>query len=89
MRGSPNHDAGGDLLSGDDDLLTAEEVAELLRMSPAWVYAQTRGRRIPHIRLGRHVRYRRSALDAWIDGLECQAVTAASAMLAAGGRRRR
>jgi excisionase family DNA binding protein len=83
-----NHGGGGELSAGDDDLLTAEEVAELLRVSQAWVYAQTRGRRIPHIRLGRQVRYRRSALDAWIDGLECGAGTAASAMIAAGGRRR-
>jgi excisionase family DNA binding protein len=89
MLDSPEHDAGGGHPSGEDDLLTAEEVAELLRMSPAWVYAQTRGRRIPHIRLGRRVRYRCSALDAWIDGLECQAGTATSATPAAGGRRRR
>jgi hypothetical protein len=33
------------------DLLTAEEVASLLRVTPAWVYAATRRHRIPHIRL--------------------------------------
>src|SRR5271165_5593254 len=52
------------------DLLTAEEVASLLRMTPAWVYAQTRRRRIPHLRLGRYVRYRREALDEWIEQVE-------------------
>jgi excisionase family DNA binding protein len=52
------------------DLLTAEEVAALLRVTPAWVYAETRRRRIPHIRLGRYVRYRSDALVLWMDELE-------------------
>ena len=55
---------------GPDDLLTAEEVAALLRMTPAWVYAQTRRRRIPHLRLGRYVRYRREALEDWMRQVE-------------------
>ncbi len=53
-----------------DDLLTAEEVAALLRMTPSWVYAQTRRRRIPHLRLGRYVRYRREALEPWMREIE-------------------
>lgn len=52
------------------DLLTAEEVASLLRVTPAWVYAQTRKRQIPHLRLGRYVRYRREALENWIERVE-------------------
>lgn len=57
------------------DLLTAEEVAALLRVRPAWVYSETRRHRIPHIRLGRYVRYRRDALVAWMDQLEDQPST--------------
>lgn len=56
--------------SQSGDLLTAEEVAALLRVTPAWVYAATRRHRIPHIRLGRYVRFRRDALAAWMDQLE-------------------
>jgi excisionase family DNA binding protein len=56
--------------SVDDDLLTAAEVASLLRMTPAWVYAETRRNRIPHMRLGRYFRYRRSTIDAWMSQLE-------------------
>ena len=52
------------------DLLTADEVAAFLRMTPAWVYAQTRNRKIPHLRLGRYVRYRREALVQWMEQLE-------------------
>jgi excisionase family DNA binding protein len=54
----------------DDRLLTASEVAEHLRVTPAWVYAETRRNRLPHVRLGRYVRYRRSAIDRWIERQE-------------------
>lgn len=57
-------------IRGGSDLLTAEEVAALLRVTPAWVYAQTRRHRIPHLRLGRYVRYRRDALLEWMEGVE-------------------
>jgi excisionase family DNA binding protein len=53
-----------------DPLLTADEVAELLRVTRAWVYSETRARRIPHVRLGRYVRYRRSAVEAWVAEIE-------------------
>jgi excisionase family DNA binding protein len=54
----------------DDVLLTAEEVAALLQVTVGWVYAQTRARRIPHLRLGRYVRYRRSTLEGWMSEVE-------------------
>jgi excisionase family DNA binding protein len=45
--------------------MTADELAQRLRVSTAWVYAETRAGRIPHIRLRRYVRYRRSTIAAW------------------------
>ena len=56
--------------AGSDCLLTADEVATLLRVTPAWVYAETRRSRIPHLRLGRYVRYRQSALELWMQEVE-------------------
>ncbi len=50
----------------DDRLLIAAEVAELLNMKVGWVYAETRHNRLPHIRLGRYVRYRRATIDEWL-----------------------
>ncbi|HEY7935377.1 MAG TPA: helix-turn-helix domain-containing protein [Solirubrobacteraceae bacterium] len=58
----------------DRDLLTADEVAAILRMTTAWVYSQTRADRIPHLSLGRYVRYRRSAINAWLGEIEQSAV---------------
>ena len=57
-------------MSEDDKLLTAGEVADLIRVTRAWVYAETRRNAIPHLRLGRYVRYRRSAIEAWIRAVE-------------------
>jgi excisionase family DNA binding protein len=62
MSAAPSHHS--------DPLLTADEVADLLRVTRAWVYSETRARRIPHVRLGRYVRYRRSAVEAWVAELE-------------------
>ncbi|MGO9495550.1 MAG: helix-turn-helix domain-containing protein [Solirubrobacteraceae bacterium] len=53
-----------------DRLLTAEEVADRLGVRTDWVWAQARAGRIPHVRLGRYRRFRESALEAWICGLE-------------------
>ncbi len=51
-------------------LLTAEEVADLIGMGVDWVYAESRGGRIPTVKLGRYRRYRREAIEAWLRQLE-------------------
>jgi excisionase family DNA binding protein len=57
-------------MNDDDKLLTAGEVADLIRVTRAWVYAETRRNAIPHLRLGRYVRYRRTAIEAWMQTVE-------------------
>jgi excisionase family DNA binding protein len=46
-------------------LLTAEQAGELLNVPPSWVLAQARADRIPHVRLGRYVRFDAGELEAW------------------------
>ena len=53
-------------VSAGSSLLTADEVAELLGVTRAWIYGQSRAGRIPTVRLGRYRRYRREAIEAWI-----------------------
>ena len=53
-----------------EPLLVADEVAAMLGMSVDWVYAETRADRIPHVRLGRYVRYRRESVEEWIRATE-------------------
>lgn len=57
---------------GGERLITAAEVAALLCVTKAWVYEQTRNGRLPHVRLGRYVRYRRETIEIWLDGLEAR-----------------
>jgi len=60
----------GSLAMTMDRLLTAEELAERLRVNTEWVWAQARAGRIPHVRLGRYRRFRESAIEAWLSELE-------------------
>ena len=51
-------------------LLTAGEVADLLGVPKSWVYEQSRRGRIPTVTLGRYRRYRREAIERWVEELE-------------------
>ena len=51
-------------------LLTPSDVAELLGVPKSWVYEQSRAGRIPTVTLGRYKRYRREAIEAWLDEIE-------------------
>ena len=53
--------------------LTVEEVAELIKVSPAWVRAHANGNRypiMPSIKLGKYRRFRRQAVLDFIQALE-------------------
>jgi excisionase family DNA binding protein len=52
---------------GENRLLDAHEVAELLNVKVSWVREHTTNGDIPHLQLGRYRRYRRNELFAWLD----------------------
>lgn len=56
--------------SAPDRLLEAEDVAAMLGMTTDWIYREVRAKRLPHIRLGRYVRFRKESIDAWLDKRE-------------------
>lgn len=50
-------------------LLTPEEAAEILRVRVSWLYQHTRRRRrdrIPHVKIGRYIRFRGVDLSDYI-----------------------
>lgn len=51
-------------------LVDAAELAQTLGVPKSWVLAEARAARIPHLRLGRYVRFRESSVLEWLDGLE-------------------
>ena len=49
-----------------DELLTVEEVAQLLKVKRSYVYHLTSTDGIPYIKMGNHLRFHRSEIDAWL-----------------------
>jgi excisionase family DNA binding protein len=48
----------------DHQLLTAEEVAELLRLPASTIYELARTGRLPHLKIGRALRFSQRDLEA-------------------------
>lgn len=46
-------------------LIDAEAAGALLGVPRSWVLAEARAERIPHVRLGRYVRFEAAELEAW------------------------
>ena len=61
------------------ELLTVEDVAALLKVSPSWVYEHTRSRgtpraeRLPHIKLGKYLRFEADAIRTFLEKKTCRA----------------
>jgi excisionase family DNA binding protein len=50
----------------DEPLLTPADAAGLLSVRTSWVYEAVRTRRLPCVRVGKHVRFLRSDLEGWV-----------------------
>ena len=53
-----------------DRLLTPQDAAELLNVTPSWIVRAAREKVIPCVYVGRFPRFRRESLVAWIE--ECE-----------------
>ncbi len=51
-------------------IFLANEIAQILRVPKGRVYELARQGRLPAIRIGRQVRFREDAVEAWLSGLE-------------------
>lgn len=49
-----------------EPLIKAEQVAEALGVSRTWVFDRAKAGRLPSYRLGKHVRFRMSEVQAWL-----------------------
>jgi excisionase family DNA binding protein len=57
---------GGGPLS--EPLLDPAAAAGLLSVKPSWVYEAVRDGRLPHLKVGRHIRFLRTDLEDWVVG---------------------
>jgi excisionase family DNA binding protein len=48
-------------------LLDADQAAATLNVPASWCMAEARAGRLPHIKVGRYVRFRRDDLEAWLE----------------------
>ncbi|HYT71062.1 MAG TPA: helix-turn-helix domain-containing protein [Gemmatimonadales bacterium] len=51
----------------DNEILTIEEVARYLRLTPQTIYKWAQEKRIPAAKLGKEWRFRKSIIDQWLD----------------------
>ena len=50
-------------------LLTPEEVAQYFQVNRQWVYERTSKNEIPHIKVGKYLRFHREEIDRWTGGM--------------------
>jgi excisionase family DNA binding protein len=55
----------------DEPLLTPAEAAKLLSVRVSWIYEAVRAGRLPCVRIGRHIRFLRSDLEAFVREQRC------------------
>ena len=54
----------------DSEFLTAEEVAEYLRLPLSTVYKLVQDKRLPGFKVGKHWRFRKDSIQKWIKDQE-------------------
>jgi excisionase family DNA binding protein len=67
-----------------DRLLDAKEIAERLGVPESWVRESARSGAIPHLRLGRYVRFDLADVERWLE--ECKRPGRPIALRSAGAR---
>jgi excisionase family DNA binding protein len=55
--------------AADLGLLTPNQLCELLQVRKSWVYDQVEQGKLPCLRLGKQLRFRRGDIDRYLDGL--------------------
>lgn len=55
---------------GNDLIYSVRGLAGYLNVSAQWVYQRIQLKEIPHIKVGKHVRFKKSDIDTWLDGLK-------------------
>jgi len=60
-------------MENNNDIFTVEELSKYLKLPKSTIYMFTSKNRIPHFKLGKQVRFKKSKIDKWADELEATA----------------
>ena len=66
-RGTLVRSDSGDAGAFSEPLLTAVEAAQLLHVPRSTLYELVRSRHLPHVKVGRGLRFTRAGLAAWVE----------------------
>jgi excisionase family DNA binding protein len=61
-------------------LLTPEEVARHFQVNRQWVYERTSKNEIPHLKVGKYLRFQKQEIDRWAGGMAVPEVSKPSVM---------
>lgn len=65
---------GRTMSAEEDKLLTVQEMCSLLKVPKTYIYSLTHSKKIPHMKLGGLLRFRKSAIDEWLRSREVRDV---------------
>jgi excisionase family DNA binding protein len=51
----------------EEAFLTIREISEYLKVKPSTIYTMVAEKRIPHFKVGRLVRFKKSEIDVWME----------------------
>jgi excisionase family DNA binding protein len=54
----------------NDRLLTVQELSSFLKVPKSYIYWLTHQKKIPHLKIHGHLRFRESAIDEWLKAQE-------------------
>ena len=54
---------------GDCNLFSVKTLGKYLAVSDQWIYERTKLKEIPYLKVGKFPRFRKNAIDKWLDSL--------------------
>jgi len=69
--------------SKTDVLFTVKSLTEYLSVSDQWVYERVKFKEIPHVKMGKHLRFKKKEIDLWLDSQRVPPVNKLSSPLRA------
>ncbi len=64
-----------------DTVFTVETLAKYLQVSKQWVYERVHLKEIPHVKMGKFPRFKKSEIDIWLESLKIPAMQPLSSPL--------
>lgn len=67
----------------EDVIFNVESLADYLKVSRQWLYERTHLKEIPHIKIDGQLRFRKSAIDKWLNSFNIPSVNTPQRILKA------